>query len=284
MLGEILKEIDLFNSSTDIDREENFLLRYRALESASIARETGSYLAADELEKRILNINESICRKYRKLFSKERLPQGEIRRIINRFSTCSQKSSGNIYYSESNLDLFIDCIFNIDVDSVRIGNVRSGMVHLERSPADAVLEFIDHLDLSGTETVYDLGSGLGHVLFLFRLLTGAKCIGIEIEHLYYDTSVRIINSLNVDKIQFINKDVRDVDLSKGNIFFMYSPFFDTIMDEVLKNLKVIGRNKKMCICSFGNSTRRLNDEKWLNIEDKKMLHPYKAAIFNNEIP
>lgn len=283
MQDKILREIDLFNNSAEIEHDENFLLRKRALESVSIIKRSGSHCAANELEQKMRNINESICRKYRKLFSEERLERAEIRRIINRFSTYKQSSSGSIYYSEDNLDLFIDCIFKIEVDLIRIDTVRNGMVHLERTPAGAVLEFIDHLELSGAETIFDLGSGLGHVLFLFRLLTDVTCIGIEIEESYYDTSVRIMKSLNVNKLHFINKDVRNVDLSDGDVFFLYSPFFDTIMDEVLDKLEVIGREKNLRICSYGNSTHRINDETWLNIGDEEMLHPYKAAIFYNEI-
>ena len=52
---------------------------------------------------------------------------------------------------------------------------------MERTPASVILELIDTMDLTENETLYDLGSGLGHVVFLSRLLTDIHCVGIEIE-------------------------------------------------------------------------------------------------------
>jgi SAM-dependent methyltransferase len=154
------------------------------------------------------------------------------------------------------------------------------MVHLERTPAGAVLEMLDRVELSEASLFIDLGSGLGHVIFLVALLAGIRVVGIEIEAAYYQESLRVQQQLGLHTIELIHKDVRGADLERGTVFFLFTPFTGSIMTDVLRKLSDVGKRKPITVCSYGQSTLRIQQEPWLYVEADEMLHPYRLAIFH----
>ena len=117
------------------------------------------------------------------------------------------------------------------------------------------------------------------MLLLLGLLTTAKCIGIEIEEAYYKASIRVMEAWHIPNVSIMNKDVQATDLHQGDVFFMYSPFFGKVLNNVLAKLKHVAEEKTIRICSYGNSTLALADEPWLKLEQEKTLSPYCAATF-----
>ena len=242
MAQTVEQEIEAYLHSEKIFEEENFLGRKKAMEAISIVRELRkkAYSVYDisgkavELQERIENKNKSVVEKYRRILIDEELSHSETRAILDRFTTYRRSHLPANHYTEQNLDLLIDLIFGIDVETARIPNNRSGMVHLERTPASAVIEFIDRLNIKGTETLYDLGSGLGHVIYVFRLLTDIHCIGIEIEREYHTLAMNALRQSNLSKVCFVNADAQEVEFDDGDIFFMFSPFSGKVFENVLE--------------------------------------------------
>jgi hypothetical protein len=285
LLEDICAEIAEYSESAVLESERNFSCRKKAMESISIVKRAlphgATYEMAEGLEKRILSINASLRQKYRQQILENGATREAIRAVFNRFTDYKEGIFGNTHYLEDDLDVFIDTIFGLDIEAIRIPNCREGMVHLERTPARVVLEMMDGLNLTGEETIVDLGSGLGHVVLVFGLLKNAKCIGIEIETLYCEASMRAMETLNIPNVSIVNEDVQDVDLGEGDIFFMYSPFFGHVMNCVLTKLRHIAEKKRIRICSYGNSTLVLGGEPWLRINHRKTPNPHCAATFTS---
>ncbi len=281
----ICAEIAECSSSVEIDVERNFRLRKRTLESISIIKRTlqhGSiYEAAVSLENRIRRLDTAIRERFRRMVLEDRAPPGILRAALDAFTDYRKGDFGNPRYAVDDLDILVDIMFGLDIEAARVPARREGMVHLEKTPASVVLELIDRLDLTGAETVYDLGSGLGHALLLFGLLTNAACIGIEIEEAYCEASRRALETWHIPNVRIVNNDVRDMDMRSGDVYFMYSPFHGKVMDAVLARLCNNARGKAIRVCSYGNSTLTLADESWLEVQDEKCLSPYCAAIFTS---
>ncbi len=290
MAQTVEQEIDACLHSDQIFEEENFLGRKKAMEAISIVRESRQeeYSGHDisdkvlELQERIEGKNNSLGEKYRRILIEGELSRAEIRTMLERFTTYRKEHIPASHYTEQNLDLLIDCVFGVDVETTRIPNDRRGMVHLERTPASAVIEFIDKLNLTGAETLFDLGSGLGHVVYVFQLLTDIHCVGIEIEREYYSTAMNVVRRMNLSRVRFVNKDVQETEFGDCDIFFMFSPFFGQVLENVLKQIKKLSHRKPITLCSYGNSTPAIGDQDWLYIEDKEMIHPYRAAVFTSK--
>ena len=129
------------------------------------------------------------------------------------------------------------------------------------SPAKAVLQAIEHVPIRSSDVVVDLGSGLGKVLLLIHLATGARCLGIELQRDVVVRARQAAMRLGIDEreVRFEEADVRDVDealLRQGTIFYLFTPFHGPVLDEVLQRLEGIAAERQITICSLGSDIER----------------------------
>lgn len=294
MIETVKNEITRYSSSGEIRNDTDFLLRKRALESLAIFRQLYRQAnnrdelqevaeQAHALETLINNTTATIIQRYRPYFFGKTASAQELRTLLNRFTAYRSGDSNAVHYAEENLDYFIDAMFGFDLDHLRRPRYDDEMIHLERTPASVVLELLDRVEFSDTSLFMDLGSGVGHVIFLVTLLAGVRVVGLEIESIYYQESLRVMQQLSLPEVEIIHSDVRKVNLERGTVFFLFSPFIGSIMTDVLRKLHAVGNHKPITVCSYGQSTLRIQQEPWLQVEADKMLHPYRLAIFHNNL-
>jgi len=157
-----------------------------------------------------------------------------------------------------------------------------GMVRYQPTPASVILELIDQVPFSEDDLFYDLGSGLGLVIGLVKVLTGARCVGVELQPAYCDYAQAISRDLRLKDADFINSDVRNVDLSAGTVFFLFNPFGGAIFDAVMNKLKKVSEHHPITICSYGAATAPLAELSWLQIAAPETNHEFKLAIFRSK--
>jgi hypothetical protein len=124
------------------------------------------------------------------------------------------------------------------------------------------------------DVVVDLGAGLGKVVMLVRLLTGATARGIEIQPELARRAREAAARLDID-VEIVDADVRDVDLSDGTVFFLYLPFTGPVLVEVLRRLESVASRREIVICTLGLDldrhapwlVRRPIESFWLEIYD-----------------
>jgi SAM-dependent methyltransferase len=116
-----------------------------------------------------------------------------------------------------------------------------GMVEYYKTPARLVFEWVERMEFGADDVFYDLGSGLGQVAMLVNLLTGVRARGVEIEPAYCDYARGCAHSLGLCDVDFVAGDVRDVDLSDGTVFFLYTPFTGDVLAAVVDKLRAIPR-------------------------------------------
>jgi hypothetical protein len=77
-------------------------------------------------------------------------------------------------------------------------------------------------------------SGLGHVPLLVSMMTGAQSLGVEVQAAYVASARKCAQSLRLSRVQFIAQDARHADLSRGTMFYLYSPFKGSILADAPK--------------------------------------------------
>ncbi len=137
------------------------------------------------------------------------------------------------------------------------------MVFYQPTPARHIFQMIQISGLSGSDTLIDLGSGLGHVPILAAILTGAHSIGIEIEPAYVASARDCTRNLGLDRVTFIRQCAGDADLSTGTVFYLYTPFTGNTLKMVLRRLQRESTHRAITVCTLGPCTLTLAEKPWL---------------------
>jgi hypothetical protein len=139
----------------------------------------------------------------------------------------------------------------------------SEMVPYQPTPVRHILDLVAANVLSEDDIFVDLGSGLGHVPLLVSMLTGVRSLGIEVQPDLVASAQECAQSLHLSRVGFISQDARAADLSRGTVFYLYSPFKGSILTHVLSTLRRESRSRPIKICSLGPCTRAVANETWL---------------------
>jgi hypothetical protein len=117
-------------------------------------------------------------------------------------------------------------------------------------PVATVLEAVRGANLSSDDVFVDLGSGAGRTTLLANLLTGAACVGLEIQRGLVQAARERAEQLNLDRLRFVEGDAAELlrSIRIGTVFFLYSPFDRNRVDRVLDDLEVIARTRPIRIC------------------------------------
>lgn len=137
------------------------------------------------------------------------------------------------------------------------------MVFYQPTPVRHILHLIEVSELSETDLLVDLGSGLGHVPILASILTEARCMGIESEAAYIASARDCIHNLGLSPVTFVQQNASDADLSSGTVFYMYTPFTGDLLEAVLRKLRSEGTQRAITVCTLGPCTSVVAKESWL---------------------
>jgi len=153
------------------------------------------------------------------------------------------------------------------------------MVPYQPTPVRHILHLIAAAMVAEDDVFVDLGSGLGHVPHLVSIITGAQSLGIEMQAAYVASARECAQSLQLSRVQFIAQDARDADLSRGTVFYLYSPFKGSILADVLGAMRRESMHRSIKICSPSPCTHRVSDETWLKTSE--LSDTGSIAVFNS---
>lgn len=153
------------------------------------------------------------------------------------------------------------------------------MVFYQPTPARHILDLIERAALGATDTLVDLGSGLGHVPLLASIRTGARGIGIECDPAYVASARRCAEALGLERVRFIAQDARTADLSAGTLFYLYTPFRGPILRRVLDRLRHEATVRSIRIATLGPCTATVAGESWLRSAEAPQAG--RIAVFHS---
>jgi len=125
---------------------------------------------------------------------------------------------------------------------------------------DDVLAALAGVPVGPTDVFVDIGSGLGRVVLLAHLLTGAKGVGIEIQKGLVQAARHVASELGLADVSFRRADAAELEL-EGTVFFLYSPLTGEPLRRVLISLRNLAERQRIVICTVGLS---LHHESWLS--------------------
>jgi SAM-dependent methyltransferase len=140
-----------------------------------------------------------------------------------------------------------------------------------------IVHTLAEVPVTAEDVVVDLGSGLGKVVLLAHLLTGARARGIELQPELVRRASSCAGALGLDAdadVQFIEADARRADLDGGTVFYLYAPFTGPVLAEVLTRLHKVARHHAIVVCALGLDLGRHSwlaprplDSFWLTLYD-----------------
>jgi SAM-dependent methyltransferase len=150
------------------------------------------------------------------------------------------------------------------------------LIGYHASGVAAIVRAFMEIPLVEDDVLVDLGAGLGKVVLLAALLTGATARGIELQPALVDRARACAARLEID-VRFTVGDVRDACLDDGTAFFLYLPFTGPVLSAVLERLRAVAERKAIVVCALGVDldpsswlARRDVDAFWLSIYDSRV--------------
>ena len=146
------------------------------------------------------------------------------------------------------LDLVCDC-----VELPEDGPLPRGCVPYLPSAVATVLEAIERTSITPEDVFVDVGAGVGRAAMMVHLLTGARCVGLEIQGPLVEAARASVDALGLSGVRFVEGDalehVRQV--GEGTVFFLYCPFGGDRLDRVLDDLATLARLRPIRLCTVG---------------------------------
>jgi hypothetical protein len=147
-------------------------------------------------------------------------------------------------------DTWIDEVLGIESHVPDMPGLPRGAVPYLPCGVDDVLALLREAPVGPDDDFVDLGSGLGRVVLLARLLTGARASGIELQGHLVTAAREATAALGLDRVSFTEADASVTDLD-GAVFFLYAPFNGAMLDQVLGRLEAVARRRPIVVCAVG---------------------------------
>lgn len=178
-------------------------------------------------------------------------------------------------------DACLDALLQFQAPPDPLVPITSEMIPYQTTPVRLILEMVDRLALTSDDVVYDLGAGLGRVVFAVALLSTSTIKGVEIEPAYVEYARQHADKMKLTTVSFIHADARVVDYTDGTVFFLYTPFKGTILRRVLALLRAQARAQRIRLCTYGPGTLEVQDQDWLTSDDDPEHDIHHVTIFNS---
>lgn len=110
--------------------------------------------------------------------------------------------------------------------------------HMTYAPSgyDEIVHAFELTQLGSGDRFLDLGSGLGKVVLLAALLTGAESAGVECDTQLCELGRTAAVTLNVSSAQLLAGDARAVSTKDADVVFMYLPFAGEVLVRVMERV------------------------------------------------
>lgn len=177
------------------------------------------------------------------------------------------------------LDELVSGVLRFVKPDAGIAQLPTEMVSYQPTPARHIFDLIARTQLTEQDVLIDLGSGLGHVPLLASICRSTRTMGIEVQAAYVNCARQSAYELNLNNVTFVQQDARDADLSRGTVFYLYTPFLGTILRTVMDLLRREAVGRKIRVCTFGPCTPSVREERWL--EPVKTLEAGQIAVFRS---
>lgn len=193
---------------------------------------------------------------------------------------CDIGVAGEIGYDT--LDIFVNRLLAFDSLPKQTVMLGPEMVYFQKTPARIVFELVATVGFTPEDVFFDLGSGLGQVVMLVRLLAGVRAVGIEVEPAFAAYARERAGELGLSSLSFIATDARYADYSSGTVFFLYTPFVGGLLLEVLGLLRREAFNRRIRVVAYGPCVADMVLQDWLEpVDGSADADAYRLKVFRS---
>jgi len=286
------RDLGALEQDQSLNDDDNLAARFLALKRLDFLEEAHQLLAfgqptSDQLQ-RIRTLQADLDRRNQALFQRVRSCIGAgaftSRQLLTLLQNNTSYRAGNsacLHWGGEAADELAAGLFRSDRPTQQWNGGDSEMIHYEPAPVSALLELVDRVPMTSADRFVDIGSGLGQVVLLVRLLTGVEAVGLEVMPAFVEQAEQEAAALGVSGVTFEQGDARNADLCRGTVYFLFSPFRGQMLQTVLKRLRDEAMARQLTICSFGPCTVTIAAENWLTIEEPEMNNEFRLAIFHS---
>lgn len=134
-----------------------------------------------------------------------------------------------------------------------------GAVPYVPAGVEEILALVEDVPVRATDELVDLGAGLGRVIVLAHLLSGARAHGIELQAHLVGPARATCAALGLPAVTVACADAAEVELA-GTVFFLYAPFNGEMLARVLARLASLARRQPITVATVDLP---LEDVPWL---------------------
>ena len=115
------------------------------------------------------------------------------------------------------------------------------------SSLQEILFVLEHARLGPNSSFVDLGAGLGKVVLLVALLTGAHAWGVELDSQLIASARTAARSLGLERAQFLHGDIREAPLPAADAYYLFIPFLGSAA--IAERLAPVAAQRKILLFS-----------------------------------
>jgi hypothetical protein len=115
---------------------------------------------------------------------------------------------------------------------------------------DEIVTAVLEAPVGADDVLVDIGAGLGRVVILAHLLSGARAHGIEIQVPLVEQARARAVELQLPHVTFAHADAASSDVD-GSVFFVYAPCNGEMLDRVLDRLAAVARRRRIVVAAVG---------------------------------
>lgn len=133
-------------------------------------------------------------------------------------------------------DQFVEEVLGIAYPPLEEPILAPDLMTYAPSGYDEIVHAFDVSQLGPSDRFLDLGAGLGKVVMLAALLTGAKSVGVERDGVLCELGEAARRELGLGGVQLRRGDAREVRRAEADVVFMYLPFSGEVLATVMARL------------------------------------------------
>lgn len=131
------------------------------------------------------------------------------------------------------------------------------------------------LSLKRTDTLIDLGSGSGRVLWAMHFLTGARAIGIEKNPVLVEAAREIAAQFPEYPVTTRHGDLCMEPLGEATAIFAFAPCFGRMWEDCVQNIESAARKKQITVVTCGPTDIGLENSRVFSMETAKGFRVFK---------
>jgi len=147
-------------------------------------------------------------------------------------------------------DTWLDLLWDLDAIAPDDPELPRGCVPYLPCPVATLLDALEQASVTSDDVFVDVGSGAGRATLLAHLVTGAGCIGLEIQPTLLATAQGRAVWLRLSHLRFLGGDAAETirAVTIGTVFFLYCPFSGDRLRRFLDGLAVVARSRPIRVC------------------------------------